>query len=240
VAKKLAEYVDADGRDWTQLMRPLTLEEAQAAWREVQAYGGVELRDDAAAGLNELATNNFIRIIDRMVYPTSALRILTDRDMPHSFVSRDESALRRFMRPGERRNMAEWRRLNNERQWHEGAQKDEWQWHKEAQKEARSNRIAFVTAAIGVIGCVLAAFAMYQQKASEARRTLIQLKRDQIQLQRELHQDQMQFQRELHQQQMQLHTELHEQVLQLKRNRHEQQCELLKALLPQPRAWSWW
>jgi hypothetical protein len=185
VATKLAEYVDSHGRDWTQLMQPLSLAEAQAAWSEVHKYGGVELPDDAAAGLTELAANNFIRVIDQHVFPTSALRILADRDMPPWFVSEQEAELRSFMHPGDRRNQAEWR------------QKEQ----RDKEQRAKGDRWAFYGTTLGAIATVIGALALFHQVTSNDN----ELSRQQ---QHEHHKEALQVQREQHEQALQQQREL--------------------------------
>jgi hypothetical protein len=108
IAKKLARYVDGEGRTWSQLMVPLTMKEATDTWMDVHKYGGVALPDEADIGIAELATNNFIRIIDDSVYPVCAMVVVVDHALPASYVA--DPHLRPFTEPGDSRDTAERRR----------------------------------------------------------------------------------------------------------------------------------
>jgi hypothetical protein len=112
IAKKLAVYEDAAGRDWTQLMQPLTTAEAHAAWTEMHRFGGVTLPEHSDVGLAELATNNYIRVIGDHVYPLCAMKIVVDRALPPSYIS--EPALRPYTKPGDTRGQAEERKAQAE------------------------------------------------------------------------------------------------------------------------------
>jgi hypothetical protein len=113
IAKKLAVYEDAAGRDWTQLMQPLTMAEAKAVWTDVYRFGSVKFPEQHDVGLAELATNNYIRVIGDHVYPLCAMRIVVDRAPPASYIS--EPALRPHTMPGDTRAQAEARKEEKER-----------------------------------------------------------------------------------------------------------------------------
>jgi hypothetical protein len=113
MAKKLAQYVDDQGRDWTQLLQPLTMKEAEDVWVDMYRYGGIKLPPYPAKGIQELDHNYFVRTIGDRVYPISAMAVLLDHARPCGYI--EDPALRRYALPGDTKAMVEARKWDEER-----------------------------------------------------------------------------------------------------------------------------